>query len=149
MHQKFVCEQHAHYFSLKRIENKLYDFESKSGQGPHPYENLISFCSIYKLSLNLIPLFWNYLVGQMHSRSIEPPANWPSTAGQNSRFYLRQNTDWCVTHVELFLRICKDLWANFPWGSVKIVPLLRKDNCRSYWLCFNGWNLKCGNLMGW
>ena len=36
-----------------------------------------------------------------------------------------------TTHVELSLRICKDLWANFPWGSVKIVPLLRKDNCRS------------------
>ena len=35
------------------------------------------------------------------------------------------------SHVELSLTICTDLWAFFPWGSVKIVPLLRKDNCRS------------------
>ena len=34
-------------------------------------------------------------------------------------------------HVELSLRICTDLWAFFPWESVKIVPLLPKDNCRS------------------
>ena len=38
---------------------------------------------------------------------------------------------WFTSHVELSLRICTDLWAFFPWGSVKIVPLLRKDNCRS------------------
>ena len=36
-----------------------------------------------------------------------------------------------TAHVELSLTICTDLWAFFPWGSVKIVPLLRKDNCRS------------------
>ena len=35
------------------------------------------------------------------------------------------------THLELSLTICTDLWAFCPWGSVKIVPLLRKDNCRS------------------
>ena len=33
-----------------------------------------------------------------------------------------------ISHVELSLRICTDLWAFFLWESVKIVPLLRKDN---------------------
>ena len=40
-------------------------------------------------------------------------------------------TTQVITQVELLLTICSDLWAVFPWGSVKNVPLLRKDNCRS------------------
>ena len=36
-----------------------------------------------------------------------------------------------TSHVELSFRICTDLWVSFPWGSVKILPLLREDNCRS------------------
>ena len=39
------------------------------------------------------------------------------------------------TQVELYFRICTHLWAFFPWGSVKIVPLLCKDNCRSARIC--------------
>ena len=46
-------------------------------------------------------------------------------------FGYKWNMKAMVTNVGLSFRICTDLWANFSWGSVKIVPLLSKYNCRS------------------
>ena len=69
---------------------------------------------------------WRFFSSSIHSFSNR--SSWKML----HLFYLR-NLTWIssYSHVELSLRNCKDLWANFPWGSVKIVPLLRKDNCRS------------------
>ena len=69
---------------------------------------------------------------------IRPSVRRDSWKCERRRFYgssrnqqLRRQRNDCRSHVELSLRICTDLWAFFPWESVKIVPLLRKDNCRS------------------
>ena len=75
MHQKFVCEDHAYYFSFNWIQNTLNDFESRSAEFPHLYENLISFFSNYKLHFNS-----NSAVLKLFSRPIAQSVN--NTVGQ-------------------------------------------------------------------